>query len=48
MIRLGSSSTAVVLPSILVRSLGWKKHQRVLVKRIARGIKIVDALTKKK
>ncbi|OGE87815.1 MAG: hypothetical protein A3J07_03835 [Candidatus Doudnabacteria bacterium RIFCSPLOWO2_02_FULL_49_13] len=46
LIRLGPSSTVVVLPANLVRSLGWKKHQRVLIRRIARGIKIIDARTK--
>ena len=46
LIRLGKSSLSVVLPSGVVRSLGWKKHQRVLIKRVPRGIKIIDALTK--
>ena len=46
LIRLGKSSLTVILPGKLVRNLGWKKGQRVLVKRMARGIRIIDALTK--
>ncbi|HEV8601377.1 MAG TPA: hypothetical protein VGQ87_02145 [Patescibacteria group bacterium] len=46
LVRLGKSSLSVVLPQNLVRSLGWKQHQRVLVKRMSRGIRILDALTK--
>ncbi len=47
-IKLGKSSFSVILPSNLVRSLGWKEKQRVVVKRVPRGISIRDARTKKR
>ncbi|MBI4049600.1 MAG: AbrB/MazE/SpoVT family DNA-binding domain-containing protein [Candidatus Doudnabacteria bacterium] len=46
LIRLGKSSLSVVLPANLARSLGWKKNQRVVVKRVPRGILVKDAMTK--
>lgn len=46
--QLGSGSLAVILPKALVRSLGWKERQRVLVKRMPRGILIRDALTRQR
>ena len=30
-----------------MRSLGWREKQRVMVKRVARGVSIIDAKTKK-
>ncbi|MDP4000872.1 MAG: hypothetical protein Q8P83_01405 [bacterium] len=48
LIRLGKSSISVILPPNLVRSLGWKEGQRVLVKRMPRGILVRDAITKKR
>lgn len=41
-------SLIVALPPATVRSLGWKAGQRVLVKRMPRGILIRDAITKKR
>lgn len=47
--RVGSGkSLAVIIPAEQVRSLGWRERQRVLVKRAARGISVIDAKTKKK
>ena len=43
-----AKSFSVVIPVEIIRSLGWKEKQRVVVKRVARGISIVDAKTKKK
>lgn len=48
LVRLGKSSLSVILPTSLVRSLGWKEKQRVVVKRVPRGISIRDARTKKR
>ncbi|OGE81489.1 MAG: hypothetical protein A3H72_02665 [Candidatus Doudnabacteria bacterium RIFCSPLOWO2_02_FULL_48_8] len=48
LIRLGSRSLAIVLPPSIVRSLGWKQRQRVVAKRVARGILIKDAKTKRR
>ena len=48
LVRLGKSSLTVVLPQNIVRSLGWKEKQRVIVKRALRGIFIQDAKTKKR
>ena len=42
----GPGSLGVVLPREILRSLGWREHQRVAVKRVARGVLIIDALTK--
>ncbi|MFA6257174.1 MAG: hypothetical protein WCT29_02655 [Candidatus Paceibacterota bacterium] len=43
-----AKSFAVVIPVEVMRSLGWRERQRVVVKRVARGISITDAKTKKK
>jgi len=43
-----AGSISVVIPAEMVRSLGWREKQRVMVKRVARGISIIDAKTKKK
>jgi len=43
-----SKSFYVVIPADAMRSLGWREKQRVLVKRVARGIMIIDAKTKKR
>ncbi|MBI2356331.1 MAG: hypothetical protein HYV13_03960 [Candidatus Doudnabacteria bacterium] len=48
LIRLGKASLAVVLPPSLVRALGWKERQRVLVKRASHGLVVRDAITKKR
>lgn len=41
-------SVSVIIPSAILRSLGWREKQNVLVKRVARGVMILDAQTKKK
>ncbi|MBI2607803.1 MAG: hypothetical protein HYW51_03175 [Candidatus Doudnabacteria bacterium] len=46
--RSGSSSYSVAISPSLIRSLGWKEGQRLLVKRMARGILLRDAITKKR
>lgn len=42
------NSLAVIIPAEQLRSLGWRERQRVIVKRVARGVIITDAKTKKK
>ena len=42
-----SKSFSVVIPAEFMRSLGWREKQRVMVKRVARGVSIIDAKTKK-
>jgi len=42
----GPGSWAVILPPSIMKSLGWRKNQRVVVKRTARGVLITDAATK--
>ena len=47
--KVGSgNSLAVIIPASVVRSLGWRERQRVIVKRVPRGISVIDAKTKKK
>ena len=47
--RVGSSpSMGVIIPAEHIRSLGWRERQRLIVKKVPRGILIVDAKTKKK
>lgn len=43
-----SKSFSVVIPVGEIRSLGWREKQRVLVKRVAGGVLIRDARTKKR
>ncbi|HEY4513282.1 MAG TPA: AbrB/MazE/SpoVT family DNA-binding domain-containing protein [Candidatus Paceibacterota bacterium] len=43
-----AKSFSIVIPAEIMRSLGWREKQRVLVKRVARGVSIIDAKTKKK
>lgn len=46
--KVGSGkSLAVIIPLDQVRSLGWREKQRVNVKRVPRGVLIIDAKTKK-
>ncbi len=40
--RVGKTSLAVTLPIELVRELGWREKQRVVVKRIKGGLEIRD------
>lgn len=42
----GSRSIAVVIPINIVKDLKWREKQKVVVKRVARGVKITDAKTK--
>lgn len=41
-------SISVVIPVAVVNDLHWKAKQKVDVKRVARGVKITDARSKKK
>lgn len=43
-----SKSLSVVIPAGEIRSLGWREKQRVSVKRVAGGVLIRDARTKKR
>ena len=43
-----SGSVYVVIPSGILRSLQWREKQRVIVKRVPRGVLIEDARTKKR
>lgn len=43
--RLGKGSLGIILPAAILRTLGWRERQRVLVKRMPRGILIRDAIT---
>ena len=40
--KLGGKSTAVTLPIEIVRELGWREKQKVVVKKKGKGIYIVD------
>jgi len=46
--RLAKGSLGIIIPANILRTLGWRERQRVLVKRMARGILIRDAITKKR
>lgn len=46
--RIAKGSLGLVLPAGMLRTLGWRERQRVLVKRMPRGILVRDAITKKK
>jgi bifunctional DNA-binding transcriptional regulator/antitoxin component of YhaV-PrlF toxin-antitoxin module len=43
--KIGRSSFAVVIPATDMKSLGWKERQRVIVKRVPRGLMVLDAIT---
>lgn len=45
--KAGKKSIAVTLPIEIVRELGWKEKQKVVVKRISGGIIIRDYRSKK-
>ncbi|MBU2028640.1 hypothetical protein KJ761_01985 [Patescibacteria group bacterium] len=45
--RLGKTSLAVTLPIDIIRELGWKEKQRVVVKKIKGGMVIRDYRNKK-
>jgi len=40
--RVGNQSISVTLPIDIVRELGWKEKQKVVVKRIKGGMEIRD------
>ncbi|OGI83072.1 hypothetical protein A3I95_01395 [Candidatus Nomurabacteria bacterium RIFCSPLOWO2_02_FULL_44_12] len=40
--KVGQSSLAVTLPKDLVRKLGWKEKQKVVIKKIRGGLVIRD------
>ena len=44
--RLGKGSLGIILPAGILRTLGWRERQRVIVKRMPRGVLIRDAMTK--
>lgn len=46
-IRVGHSR-AVVIPLELMKDLKWREKQIVIVKRVPRGILIINAMTKRK
>jgi len=41
-------SFTVVIPATDVQALGWREHQRLIVKRIPRVIVIRDAMTRRR
>jgi len=43
-----SRSMSVVIPADIIDSLGWRQHQRLLVKKISGAVVIRDAKTKHK
>ena len=43
-----SRSFAVVIPREMVKALGWRDRQRLLVKKISGAVVIRDAKTKKR
>jgi len=43
-----SGSLAIVIPAQHARALGWRERQRLIVKKVPRGILIIDAKTKKR
>lgn len=45
--RIAKRSLGVILPAELLDSLQWRERQRLIVKRMSRGILIRDAMTKK-
>lgn len=46
--KIAGHSVAVVIPINLVKGLKWREKQKVQVKRVARGVKITDARSKRK
>jgi hypothetical protein len=45
--KVGKKSIAVTLPIEIVRELGWRERQKVIVKRVAGGLMIRDYRSKK-
>jgi hypothetical protein len=46
--RIAKNSLGIMLPASDLKSLGWRERQRVIVKRVARGFMVIDAMTKHK
>ena len=46
--KVGGHSNSVVIPVSIMKDLHWKGKQKVDVKRVARGVKITDARSKKR
>ena len=46
--RIAKRSLGIVIPAALLDTLGWRERQRLIVRRVPRGILIRDAMTKKK
>ncbi len=46
--KIGNYSLGVTFPISVLNSLGWKEKQKVLVKRVSRGIMIRDWPTPKR
>ncbi len=45
--KVGKQSIAVTLPIEMIRELGWREKQKVVVKRIAGGLVVRDWRNKK-
>ena len=46
--RMGRGAMGILLPAAGVRSLGWKEHQNLIVKKIHGGFVIHEAKTKRR
>jgi len=46
--RIAKHSLGLILPSEILRQFGWREHQKLLLKRVSRGILIRDAMTKQR
>ncbi|HEX5429649.1 MAG TPA: hypothetical protein VFX17_01040 [Patescibacteria group bacterium] len=46
--KIGGHSSSIVIPVRIMKDLHWKTKQKVDVKRVARGVKITDARSKKR
>lgn len=46
--KIGNFSLGITLPVSALASLGWKNKQKVVVRRVPRGLMITDFPTKKK
>jgi len=45
--KVSNSSLSIIIPADIVRALGLREHQRMLVKKVSGSIVIRDARTKK-
>jgi len=46
--KVAGHSFGVVIPPDFLRAFGWRERQRLIVKKVARGVLIIDAKTKKR